>query len=116
MGAERGDTFNIPFICLGEFWRTMTESRGYGLPADQVQLLIRRMLRAMPALMPPQRFNEQWLNLAGRLRPAGAEIFDVQIGALCLHHEVSELWTFDARFPRVDGLRIVNPLEPWPTR
>lgn len=64
----------------------------------------------MPALMPPPRFNDAWLALAQRMRPAGAAVFDVQIAALCLHHRIDELWTFDQRFPSVDGLRAVNPL------
>lgn len=110
--VESGDALHIPFTCVGEFWRTMTEPRGYAFSPDHVQLLLRRALRLMPPLMPSARFTEQWLTLASRLSPKGAAIFDVQIAALCLHHRVTELWTLDRQFPAVDGLRVVSPLEP----
>jgi len=112
LAASRGDSLHIPYTCLGELWRTLTERHGSGLPGEQVQLLIRRVIRLMPPLMPPQGFNEQWLRLAAQLNPAGAEIYDVQILALCLHHRVTEVWTFDRHFPKVDGIAVRNPLLP----
>ncbi len=108
--AVAGSTVYLPFVCLGEFWRTLTEPRGYAVAPESVYLLLKRALRLMPPLMPPPTFTDTWLALADRLRPTGAAVFDVQIAALCLHHRVDDLWTFDQGFPSVDGLRVVNPL------
>lgn len=108
--AEAGSTIHLPFVCLGEFWRTMTEPRGYAVAPERTYLLLQRALRLMPPLMPSPRFNDTWLALAQRLRPTGAAVFDVQIAALCLHHRIDEIWTFDQGFPSVDGLQAVNPL------
>lgn len=108
-GAE-SSTLHVPFVCLGEFWRTMTEPRGYAVSPEDTYLLLRRALQLMPPLMPPPNFNDAWLALAQRLRPTGAAVFDVQIAALCVHHRVDEIWTFDAGFPSVEGLQAVNPL------
>ena len=88
----------------------MTEPRGYAVSPEDTDLLLRRALQLMPPLMPPPNFNDAWLALAQRLRATGAAVFDVQIAALCMHHRVDEIWTFDAGFPSVEGLQAVNPL------
>lgn len=109
--GDRNDTVHTPFTCLGETWRTLTEPRGYGFHPDNVQLLLRRTVQFLPPLMPGNRYVERWLALANELQPAGAEVFDVQIAALCLEHRCTEIWTFDTRFPRVAGLSVVDPTD-----
>ncbi|GMV84431.1 MAG: hypothetical protein AMXMBFR80_02890 [Dehalococcoidia bacterium] len=101
---------HVPFVCLGEFWRTMTEPRGYAVSPEDTSLMLRRALQVMPPLMPPPNFTDAWLALAQQLRPTGAAVFDVQIAALCLHHRMDEIWTFDETFPPVDNLQALNPL------
>ena len=41
---------------------------------------------------------------------AGARIHDARIAALCIQHQVSELWSADRDFSRFPKLRVVNPL------
>lgn len=101
----------VPFTCLGETWRTLTEPRGYGAPPDEVEYSLRRLLRSFPAVYPTQRAGRRWLTMASRTRARGASTFDFQIAAICVEHGVDEIWTFDASFPTIDGLRVVNPLD-----
>lgn len=100
----------MPFTCLGEAWRTLTEPRGYGAPPDVIEFAIRRLLRSFSPIFPTVRAGRRWLTLASRAGARGASTFDFQIAAICLEHGVDELWTFDRTFPAVEGLRILNPI------
>lgn len=45
---------------------------------------------------------------AGRI--VGPRVHDARIAALCLSHQVRELWTADRDFGRFPELRVRNPL------
>jgi predicted nucleic acid-binding protein len=52
-------------------------------------------------------------HLRGVLRASGAvgaRIHDAKIAAICLGHDVDELWSVDRDFRKFPGLRVVNPL------
>ena len=108
--AERNASVVVPFTCLGEVWRTLTEPRGYGMPPDEIEFALRRLLRSFAPIFPNQGAVRRWLGLASQHRARGAGTFDFLIIAICLEHRVDELWTFDREFPAVDGLRVINPL------
>lgn len=111
VAAAEGDTrVVVPFTCVGESWRTLTEPRGYGAPPEEVEFSLRRLLRSIPPVYPTPRAGRRWLTLASQARARGASTFDFQIAAICLEHGVDEIWTFDASFPVVETLRVVNPL------
>jgi uncharacterized protein len=48
--------------------------------------------------------------LTQRAYLSGAAVHDARIAAICIEHEVSELWTSDRDFQRFPDLRIRNPL------
>ena len=40
----------------------------------------------------------------------GPQVHDARVAALCLHHEVEELWSADRDFGRFRRLAVRNPL------
>lgn len=99
-----------PVFCIGEFWRVVTEPRGYGLdPADALAFL-RGWLARAPVANPDRRFERLFLRQMELRRPVGAEVFDLAIGSVALSRGATEIWTIDAKFPQLDGLVVYNPL------
>jgi len=45
---------------------------------------------------------------AGRI--TGGRVHDARIAALCLEHDVTELWSADRDFTRFPALKVRNPL------
>lgn len=107
--ARRGDTFMTPVFCLGEFWRVVTEPRGYGAEAPDALDFLRQWSRQAPVAHSNRRFETRFLRELERRQPRGASVFDLAIGLLALERGADELWTFDARFPSLEGLIVVNP-------
>ena len=108
--ASRDIGVVLPLTCVGEAWRTLTEVRGVAMSPGLVEFLLRRLMRSFPVILPTQRATRRWLSLASTNSAHGAATFDYQIASVCLEHDVEELWTFDEAFPRIPGLRVVNPL------
>jgi len=48
--------------------------------------------------------------IATKGKLAGPMIHDARIAAICLQHQVSELWTVDRDFSRFPSLKTRNPL------
>jgi uncharacterized protein len=55
-------------------------------------------------------FGDRLLQTAADLGVTGARVFDLQIALSALDGGASELWTHDANFVRVPGLRLRDPL------
>ena len=96
-------------MCLGEFWRVATEVRGLNKSPDATARFLAELLEELPLLLPGPRYGSILLGLLKLHRPRGASVFDFQIAAVCLEHEVDAVWTFDQKFPRVAGLAVVDP-------
>lgn len=60
---------------------------------------------------PGPRFAANLLARAVDLGVSGARIFDLQIGLTALEHGATEVWTHDAKFVRVPGLKLHDPLQ-----
>jgi toxin-antitoxin system PIN domain toxin len=60
--------------------------------------------RAGPSLLPALMARADELGIAG------PRVFDLQIALTAVEHGASELWTHDARFVRVPGLPVHDPL------
>jgi predicted nucleic acid-binding protein len=56
------------------------------------------------------RFVDRLLQTAADLDVRGVRVFDLQIALCALDAGASELWTHDARFVKVPGLRLRDPL------
>jgi len=104
----------IPFPCVHEFIRNVTDHRIYTDPTsldralDQVSVWVES---------PTSRLigeGTAHLDLLGEVaregRVRGAAIHDARIAAICLEHGVSELWTADRDFGRFPTLKTRNPL------
>lgn len=60
--------------------------------------------------LPGARFGERLLQAAADLNVIGPRIFDLQIALSVFEGGATELWTHDARFVRIPGLRLHDPL------
>lgn len=106
--------WGIPYPCVHEFIRNVTDHRIYTDPTpldrafDQVNAWVKS---PMVRLLGEGRAH---LDLLGRVaregRVRGAAIHDARIAAICLEHGVSELWTADRDFGRFPSLKTRNPL------
>jgi toxin-antitoxin system PIN domain toxin len=112
--AEGSRAWAIPAPCLHEFLAIVTHPRVYRPPTplaaavDQVDAW-----RESPSLVVLGETEGYWDRLrtvlvAARLQ--GPQIHDARVAALCLHHNVDELWTADRDFSRFPDLRVRNPL------
>jgi toxin-antitoxin system PIN domain toxin len=104
----------IPWPCLHEFLGIVTHPRVYVPPTPLPSALdqLEAWLEA-PTLVLLSESQEYWAVLravvsAGRV--TGSRIHDARIAALCMHHQVAELWSADRDFSRFSELTVVNPL------
>jgi predicted nucleic acid-binding protein len=109
------DGWCIPLPCLFEFWSVVTHpsSVGGASPPDLAARFIRELVEAAGrVLQPGERFAERCFEAAVRLGVQGPRVFDLQIGLMCLEAGVTELWTRDAGFVALPGLKVVDPFAP----
>jgi toxin-antitoxin system PIN domain toxin len=104
----------IPWPCLHEFLAIVTHPRIYDPPTplsralDQVKAWL-----GSPSLALLSEGAGYWADLEAALkasRSAGPQVHDARIAALCLHHQVAEIWTADRNFGRYPALKVRNPL------
>lgn len=112
--AEGPRPWAIPFPCIHEFIRNVTDSRIY---ADPTPLDAALGQAAAWSNTPSVRLLgeggdhvELLSKIANEGRAVGAKIHDARIAAICLEHGVSELWTADRDFSRFPSLKTRNPL------
>lgn len=55
-------------------------------------------------------FDERLVQLAVDLDVVGPRIFDLQIALTAFEHGAAEIWTHDAHFVKIPGMRLVHPL------
>jgi toxin-antitoxin system PIN domain toxin len=112
--AEGRRAWGIPYPCIHEFLRNVTDPRIYGTPTPLDAAF--EQVTAWAAGPTVRLLGEggQHLDLladvaqAGRVR--GAMIHDARIAAICVEHGVRELWTADRDFSRFPALKARNPL------
>lgn len=114
-GLARGrSAWAIPYPCLHEFLRIVTDPRIYRTPTpleeafgqifDWAESPSARIIGEGPAHL------DLLADVAREGRVRGAAIHDARIAAICLEHGVRELWTADRDFSRFPSLRTHNPL------
>ncbi len=104
----------LPWPCVHEFIGIATHPRIFSPPSllDQAVEAVARW-RARPGTRLLHEDDSYWPTLVSLLAASGItgpRIHDARIAALCLHHEVRELWTADRDFSRFPRLRTRNPL------
>jgi predicted nucleic acid-binding protein len=66
-----------------------------------------------PVLVLLSESGQHWLTLRSMLtagRIVGARVHDARVAALCVQHDVRELWSADRDFSRFPTLKTINPL------
>lgn len=61
-------------------------------------------------MLPGPGFGERLLQATADLEVSGPRIFDLQIALSAFEAGATELWTHDAAFVTVPGLRVSDPL------
>jgi toxin-antitoxin system PIN domain toxin len=112
--ANRPQLWGIPYPCVHEFIRNVTDPRIYADPtplADALeQVTIWSDAPTLRFLSEGYRHLKLLTELALAGRATGAKIHDARIAAICLDHGVDELWTADRDFGRFPALKTRNPL------
>lgn len=112
--AEQPQRWAIPFPCVHEFLRNVTDPRIYEdptpLPVALEQVAIWSESPTLRFLSEGRRHVELLTKIALDGRALGARIHDARIAAICLDNGVRELWTADRDFSRFPDLRTHNPL------
>lgn len=104
----------IPWTCIHEFISIVTRIGRWPDPTplhaalDQVEVW--RSSPTLELLSEPDAYWDVLRIAATAGRVAGPRVHDARIAAICLSHDVRELWSADRDFSRFPGLRVVNPL------
>ena len=108
----RGWGFSLASVA--EFWHVVTHPTSAGRPStpDEARRFITSLVRQGQASvwLPPAGFADRLLDAAARSRVTGARVFDLQLALTALENGATEIWTHDARFVRVPGLTVRDPL------
>lgn len=93
----------------------MTHPSAEGQPSTptQARAFVGALIEAGAQVWQPgPGFAGRVMQLAEELRIVGPRIFDLQIGLAAFEGGAVELWTHDAHFARLPGLRVLDPLGP----
>lgn len=113
LGGSRS-AWAIAWPCIHEFIAVVTNPRAFDacLEVDEAVDAVRAM-QGSPGLRLIGEGPGHLDILTGLLKRAaagGGAVHDARIAAICLAHEVGEIWTVDRDFLRFPGLRVRNPL------
>ncbi len=109
-----GRRWAVPWPCVHEFLAIVTHQRVYRPPTTPAAAAA-----SIEALVASSRLvllgeTEHHLTILGELLSSsgvtGAKVHDARVAAICLGHEIDELWTADRDFGYFPGLRTRNPL------
>lgn len=106
--------FAIPYHCLVEFFGLVTHPRVYKPPSTTEQAIaqIDAWLESPSVRVLTESATDSWQTLRGQLQSGnvvGPQVHDARVAALCLEHQVTELWSRDRDFSRFQ-IRTRNPL------
>jgi len=106
--------WSIPWPCVHEFIAVVTNSRIFRTPTPLTTAFdtIKSWQQGgnVHFLSEGEGYLSTLETLVKSTALSGAKIHDARIAALCLHHDVSELWSCDRDFSLFPMLRTHNPL------
>jgi len=106
--------WGIPSPCILEFWSVVTHasSVGGGSPPATARRFIESLIQTAGATIfpPPASLVPRCMQIAEQLDIRGPRIFDLQIGLVALDAGVTEIWTHDAGFVAIPGLKLRDPI------
>lgn len=112
--AHRRSSWAIPWPCLHEFYAVVTHPRIFDPPTspdaalDQIDAWCSSPSLVLLGEGATHLRTLRELAVAGDV--VGGRIHDARIAALCLQHNVTELWSADRDFSRFPKLATRNPL------
>lgn len=110
--AQQGG-WGIPLPCLLEFWSVVTHPSASGEPARprEARAFVRSLTKAGASLWAPgTSLWERLTHIGVNERVFGPRVFDLHIALTALDHGATEIWTHDANFINIRGLRVHDPL------
>ena len=111
--AEQPEGWGYALASAVEFWCVVTHP-AHGPQASRPQQAneFLNSLRGAGArlLLPGNGFGERVTQLAADLNIQGPSIFDLVIALTAFESGATEIWTHDAAFVSLPGLRVHNPL------
>jgi toxin-antitoxin system PIN domain toxin len=105
--------WGIAAASLTEFWAVATHPASEGRPSTPAQAaaFVAALVKAGAELwLPGPGFGDRLLQLATDLEIVGPRVFDLQIALTAFESGAAELWTHDAKFVKIPGLRLHDPL------
>lgn len=112
--AAAGDAgWGIAAPSLTEFWAIATHPASEGRPSTPAQAaaFVRALVQAGAQIwVPGPGFGDRLLQLATDLGVVGPRVFDLQIALTAFEGGATDLWTHDASFVKIPGLRLHDPL------
>ena len=112
--AESSSPWAIPWPCVHEFYNVVTNPRVLRPPSTIAQATLQiSSWFASPSLVLLHEGLSHWDTLQALIRTAklvGGQIHDARIAAICIEHQVRELWSADRDFNRFPSLTVRNPL------
>ena len=112
--AEGRANWALPWPCVHEFIATVTHARVFKTPTplaaalDQVDAWIESP--SVVLLGEVEDYWDSFRTLLTQSRIAGPRVHDGRVAAICLAHNVRELWTADRDFSFFPALKVRNPL------
>lgn len=111
--AAASGGWGISATVLPEFWSVVTHPASEGRPSTPAEAaaFVRALTDAGAMIwLHGPGFGERLLQVASDLAVSGPRIFDLQIALAAFEGGATELWTHDAAFITVPGLRVSDPL------
>jgi predicted nucleic acid-binding protein len=106
--------WGVALPSIAEFWSVVTHPACGGGPstARQAHGFLTALVEAGAIIWTPgEDFWRRLTRLAADLGVQGARIFDLQIALAARDNGATEIWTHDAGFVSIRGLRIEDPLK-----
>jgi uncharacterized protein len=112
--AEAGAPWAIPYPVAHEFLAISTNPNIFK-PAPSMAAAVKQLEAWAESpdlvfLSEGPGYLEILQQLLKRGQVVGGKVHDARIAALCLHHQVAELWSADRDFGRFPSLKVKNPL------
>jgi toxin-antitoxin system PIN domain toxin len=112
--AEGISPWAIPWPCLHEFLAIVTHPKIFNppTPLDKALAQVGAWLES-PSVVLINEDGTYWKEFSAILKRgdiSGARVHDARIAAICLVHQVKELWSADRDFSRFPALGVRNPL------
>lgn len=107
------DGCGITLPTVAEFLSIVTHPAASGRPSKPraaADFLAALAEAGIVTLMPGPSFAARLAQTAADLDVSGARVFDLQIGLCALDGGATEVWTHDARFVKIPGLVVRDPL------